>query len=63
MRSHTAANAPKVPNGNASNTLSGSDHFSYCADRIKNTISAPSTSASPEVPDERFSWYDAPPQS
>src|SRR6185436_14952518 len=62
-RSHTAANAPKVPNGSANNTLNGSDHFSYCAERMRNTINAPSTSASPDVPEERFSWYDAPPQS
>ena len=54
-RSHTAASAPNVPNGSASITDSGSDHFSYCADRIRNTISAPSSSARPEVPDARFS--------
>src|SRR5262252_1824376 len=63
LRIHTAANAPKVPNGSASITDSGSDQRSYCADRIRNTISAPSTSARFDVPELRFSWYDAPPQS
>src|SRR5437773_1913759 len=49
-RSHTAASAPKVPNGSASRTDSGSDHFSYCAARIRNTIRAASASAMPAVP-------------
>src|SRR5690242_7211264 len=62
-RSHTAVNAPKMPKGTANITDSGSDHFSYCAERMRKAISAPSTSASTEVPDARFSWYDAPPQS
>ena len=62
-RSQTAASAPKVPNGSASSTESGSDHFSYCAARIRNTISAPSASTSTEVPPDLFSWYEAPLQS
>jgi len=39
-----------VPNGSASSTDSGSDHFSYCAARIRNTITAARPSARPEVP-------------
>ncbi len=62
-RSHTAASAPKVPKGSAISTDSGSDHFSYCAARIRNTITTARPSARPEVPAERFSWNDAPPQS
>src|SRR6266513_2436804 len=62
-RSHTAASAPNVPNGSASRTDSGSDHFSYCAARIRNTISAASASAMPAVPLDLFSWNEAPPQS
>ena len=50
-----AASAPKVPNGSASSTESGSDHFSYCAARMKNTIRTASASAMPAVPAERFS--------
>ena len=45
-----------MPKGSASMTDSGSDHFSYCAARIRNTITTASMSAMPEVPAERFSW-------
>ena len=62
-RSQTAASAPNMPNGSASITDSGSDHFSYCAARIRNTMSAASASAIIDVPPERFSWNDAPLQS
>jgi hypothetical protein len=55
-RSQTAASAPKVPNGSASSTDSGSDHFSYCAARIRNTMTAARPSARPEVPLDFFSW-------
>ena len=58
-----AASAPNVPNGSASITASGSDQRSYCAARIRNTMSAASPSARIEVPPERFSWNEAPPQS
>ena len=54
-RSQTAASAPKVPNGSASITDSGIDHFSYCAARIKNTMIAAMPIARPEVLEERFS--------
>src|ERR1051325_2528152 len=52
----TAASAPNVPNGIARSTESGSDHFSYCAARIRNTMTTARPSARPEVPAERFSW-------
>ena len=55
-RSQTAASAPKVPNGSASSTDSGSDHFSYCAARIRNAMTAASPSARIEVPPDFFSW-------
>ena len=52
-----------MPKGSASSTDSGSDHFSYCAARIRNTMIAASASASAEVPLDFFSWKEAPPQS
>ena len=58
-----AASAPNVPNGSASSTDSGSDHFSYCAARIRNTMITARPSANVDAPPERFSWYDVPPQS
>ena len=44
-------------------TLPGSDQDSYCAARIRNTITTAMPRARPEVPAERFSWNDAPLQS
>ena len=54
-RIHTASSAPNKPNGMASSTENGRVHFSYWAARIRNTISAPKTSAKLEEPSERFS--------
>ncbi len=42
-----ADSAPNMPNGSASSTDSGSDHFSYCAARPR---------ARAEVPLDFFSW-------
>ena len=39
-----------MPKGRAISTENGSDHFSYCAARTKNTMMAASPSASPDVP-------------
>src|SRR4030095_2300572 len=58
-----AVSAPKTPNGIAINTDSGSDHFSYWAARIRNTIKTARPSANVDAPPERFSWYDVPLQS
>ena len=55
-RSHTAASAPKVPNGSASSTANGSDQRSYCAARIRNTMITASARAKVDAPLERFSW-------
>jgi hypothetical protein len=52
-----------VPKGSASSTHSGSDHFSYCAARIRKTITTASPSAKVEAPLDFFSWYEEPPQS
>ncbi|MNY76867.1 hypothetical protein D3C86_2165880 [compost metagenome] len=38
-RSRIASSAPNSANGTASSTPIGSDHDSYCAARIRNTIS------------------------
>jgi len=62
-RRYTAASAPNVPNGSASSTDSGSDQRSYCAARIRNTITTARPSAKPAAPLDFFSWYDVPPQS
>ena len=62
-RIHTAASAPNVPKGSAIITDRGSDHFSYCAARMRKAMSAPSPRASTDVPPERFSWNEAPLQS
>jgi hypothetical protein len=52
-----------VPKGSASSTDSGSDHFSYCAARIRKTMTTRQPSAKVDAPLDFFSWYDAPPQS
>jgi hypothetical protein len=59
-RSHTAISAPKMPNGMASSTENGSDHFSYSAARIRNTMTAAMISATDAALDTRFSWKAAP---
>ena len=58
-----AVRAPNVPKGSASITDSGNPQRSYCAARMRNAMRAPAASATIEVPPERFSWYEAPPQS
>ena len=56
----TAISAPKVPNGRASITDSGSDQRSYSAARIKNTMITARPKAIPVVPELRFSWNAEP---
>jgi hypothetical protein len=62
-RSHTAASAPKVPNGSASSTDSGSDHFLVLRRQDQEHHQRAQPQREPEVPLERFSWNEAPPQS
>jgi hypothetical protein len=42
-RSRIASSAPNRANGTAMSTPNGSDHFSYCAARIRNTMMIPNT--------------------
>ncbi|MNL05761.1 hypothetical protein D3C87_1263730 [compost metagenome] len=42
-RSRIAIKAPKMPNGTAVRIESGKDHDSYCAARIRNTMTMPNT--------------------
>ena len=42
-RSQMAVMAPSTPNGTAVSTVSGSDQLSYCAARIRKTMTSAST--------------------
>ena len=42
---HTAAMAPKTPNGTAKMTAKGTDQLSYCAASTRNTINNPNANA------------------
>ena len=59
-RSQTASSAPSTPNGTAVITLPGSDHDSYCAARIRNTMTRPNTNTSAEALLDCFSSYACP---
>ena len=59
----TAAKAPHNANGTARITASGKDHFSYCAARIRNTMTMPKPKATAEVVPVRFSWKAWPVQA
>ena len=59
-RSQIAAIAPNSAKGTASSTPIGSVHFSYCAARIRNTITSAKANTRPAVEPAFFSSYDWP---
>ncbi|MNI52742.1 hypothetical protein D3C73_1075450 [compost metagenome] len=59
-RISTASNAPKMAKGTASSTPTGNDHFSYCAARIRKTITRPKMNTCDEAPPLFFSSKASP---
>ena len=62
-RSQIAVSAPISAKGTAMTTASGSDHFSYCAARIRKTMMMAKPKACREEPELRFSWKAWPVQA
>ncbi len=58
-----ATSAPRIANGTAIMTPTGSDQLSYCAARIRNTKIRPNTKARADVEPELTSSRASPDQS